>query len=37
MPISDAFTAKALGSRRVCVYLYPRTITATSTVRPIDG
>ena len=32
---TDGFTAKALGSRRVCVYLYPRMITATSTVRPI--
>jgi len=32
---ADAFTARALGTRRVCVYLYPRSITATAKVLPI--
>jgi hypothetical protein len=31
----DTFTARALGSRRVCAYLYPAFITASAKVLPI--
>jgi hypothetical protein len=32
---ADKFTARALGARRICAYLYPKLISATAKVQPI--